>query len=84
MTTPADQPAAYRALLNATDGIVRQVVELHQPVVYSIIGCGWECQGCEAQGYDWEYPTWPCSTSELIAEQVRVSLREADYTVEAG
>lgn len=82
-----DLPAAYRALLNATDGIVREVAALHGPHPWKR-GDGsvawWECRGCEASGYDWKYPDWPCGTIELIASQVRVSLREDDYTVEAG
>ncbi|HEY9413320.1 MAG TPA: hypothetical protein VIQ30_01050 [Pseudonocardia sp.] len=78
MTTPANQPAAYRALLNATDGIVRQVVELHRPNELE------DCLGCpEGENPDY-WVVWPCRTVLLIAEQVRVSLRESDYTVEAG
>lgn len=81
----ADQPAAYRALLNATSGLVRAVVELHGPVDG---GLGpspwWECHGCEASGYDWEHPDWPCGTSGLIAEHVGVRLEEAHYAVDSS
>lgn len=80
-TPEPEKPAAFRALLNATDGIVRQVVELHEPTFRSWV---WRCGGCDPGDYAASYAEWPCGTIELIAEQLGVSLREDDYTVDAG
>lgn len=67
-----DHPAAYLALLDATDGLLRQVVELHGPTNPSSLG--WECEGCDFDGYEAERPQWPCRTTELIAEKFGVPL----------
>ncbi|MFB6392700.1 hypothetical protein [Polymorphospora lycopeni] len=65
---------AHTALLAATDGVLRSVVELHAPH-----GRVSECEGCDFDGYDAERPDWPCRTIELIAEQVGITLTaEAD------
>lgn len=66
-------PAGYMALVEATDGTLRDVVRLHAPM--------WDlhqyvCRGCDADGYEWEPPQWPCSTVELIADQLGVELGE--------
>lgn len=84
-TTDAVRPAAYRALLAAADGLVRELVEFHRPepsIVHGVRVAWWECKGCDASGYEWEYPEWPCRTSELIAERLGVSLNERHYTVD--
>ena len=81
------RPAAYRALLAATDGLAREVVELHRPepdITHGDDVRRWRCVGCDAEGYDWEHPEWPCRTSQLAANRADVSLREDHYTVEAG
>ena len=78
MVTTTNQPGAYRALLNHTDGIVRQVVELHQPTPD-----GWqECRGCPEGDNPGYWIVWPCRTTRLIAEQVGVALDEDHYTVD--
>lgn len=71
---PPPTPAGHAALLQATAGALREVVELHAPVWAYM----WECQGCDADGYEWEPPSWPCSTVELIAQRVGVELGEDD------
>ncbi|HEU4422112.1 MAG TPA: hypothetical protein VFR67_06175 [Pilimelia sp.] len=81
MTEPT-RPAGYRALHAATNGLMREVVELHKPERYGF--ASWACHGCDGAGYDWEPPDWPCSTSELIAERLGISLREQDYTVDGS
>lgn len=67
-------PAGHTALLDATDGPLRAVVELHAPRW----DCWWQCDGCDSEGYDAEPPHWPCRTVELIAEQLGVDLSEVD------
>ena len=76
-------PAPYRALWAVTDGLVREIVELHgpKPDVYTHM-VKWRCEGCEAYGYDAEYPDWPCETSGLIAQHLGVSLRAEAYVVD--
>lgn len=79
MTTDRDLPAAYLALRRATDGILREVVELHQPTFF----VAWQtCRGCDAGAHAEEPAEWPCSTVELVASRLGVSLRDEDYTVE--
>lgn len=72
------RPAAYDRLLAATDGLVREVVELHRPQPYTR-GDGsvawWECRGCQSEGCESEPPHWPCETSGLIATRVGVDLQ---------
>lgn len=75
-----ERPAAYRALHSATDGILRQVVEHHAPVDGGT--WRWECRGCDADGYEWEPPEWPCGTTQLIARQLGVPLRADHYVVD--
>lgn len=65
-------PAGHLALLAATDGPLRAVVELHAPQW----GSWWTCAGCDFDGYDGEPPAWPCRTAEAVAEALGVELRE--------
>ena len=76
-------PAPYRALWTASNGLVREIVELHgpKPQVYPRT-VTWRCEGCDVDGYEWEYPGWPCETSALIAQQLGVNLREESYVVD--
>lgn len=65
---PGPQPAqpvpeGHTALMDATDGALRAVVGLHQPV-WS--GYSWHCEGCDLGPYPEDTPEWPCSTVELI------------------
>lgn len=74
------KPPAYDRLLGATDGLVRQIVELHGPKPHER-GDGavawWQCTGCDYSGYEAEPPHWPCETTGLIAAHVAVDLKEA-------
>ena len=86
--------AAYSVLHAATDGVVREIVELHKPVPYKVrkaedvapdryadgkVVVWWNCEGCEFGGYDGEPAQWPCSTTSLIAERVGLQLRDVAY-----
>lgn len=58
------------------DPTAQAVLELHQPVL------GWhdrrlECHGCEAEGFEWDYPAWPCSTVTAVAAVFGVPLPDA-------
>jgi hypothetical protein len=63
-------PASHLALLEATDGALRAVVELHAP---HWDGSWWWCNGCDAGAYAEEKADWPCSTADLITEQLGVA-----------
>lgn len=64
-----------------TGAALRAVVELHAPtdtfpggttpIGYSA------CVGCDCEGYDWEHPSWPCSTIQVIARELGVDDRES-------
>lgn len=65
--TTCEATAGYHAL--------RAVVELHAPREDRIGTrlARLECQGCDVGGgYDWEYPSWPCSTIQVIARELGV------------
>ena len=70
------EPEAYRRLLDATDNpLIRAVLELHGPehgYIRHDGTCEWRCEGCEAGGYEWEYPDWPCETAVLIGLRLGV------------
>lgn len=52
---------AYQTQLAAVgDPVARVVLDLHAAVD------GW-CHGCELNGYEAEYPTWPCQTTTAVA-----------------
>ena len=54
-------------LLASTTGFRRAVLELHGPVEESAYA--WPvCQGCDADGYEWEPPEWPCRTYVLARD----------------
>jgi len=74
-------PAGHMALVEATDGTLRDVVRLHAPMwdLYQYV-----CRGCDADGYEWEPPQWPCSTVELIADQLGVDLCACGATTTKG
>lgn len=67
-------PAGHTVLLDATDGALRAVVELHAPRW----SYWWQCQGCDTDGYDAEAPPWPCRTVELIAQAREIDLENLD------
>ena len=60
-------PPAYQLLLDATDGLTREIVELHHPGGTAFH----ECQGCD---FDREPGEWPCRTIDLIADRADVAL----------
>lgn len=66
-------PAALAALDAITEQPSRLILDLHQRVKPAY-GSLWRCEGCDAEGYDWEYPEWPCSTTEAIAEHHGITL----------
>lgn len=64
-------PAVYRALHAHAEGVLREVVELHQPTN----GAWQECGACNPdcdRGECWT--VWPCPTSRLIADRLGISL----------
>lgn len=63
---PTDLVAATFARLDAVDEpTLRAILDLHQR---HPLGSGWECQGCDAQGYEVDETSWPCRTIEVIIE----------------
>lgn len=60
------------------DRALRAVVALHAPQETfpgSTTRIGYTaCCGCDVEGYEWEYPEWPCSTIRTIAEALGVPL----------
>lgn len=69
---PTTPPAGHLRLLEASGPVLRAVVELHAPVWST----WWHCDGCDLGVHAEDTPDWPCSTVELIAEQLGVDLRE--------
>ena len=55
---------------------LRAVVELHEPIDTfpgGTVPIGYTaCAGCDCEGYDWEHPSWPCSTVQAIARELGV------------
>lgn len=55
-----------------------EIRELHEPVEsYGSL----ECHGCDAEGYESEYPHWPCRTAELAYGADEVAEIEADFAL---
>jgi hypothetical protein len=73
---PPPTPAGHMALLDTLrmDGVLRAVIELHTPHW----SAWWHCEGCDLGIHAQDWPDWPCSTVQLIAEQLGVDLRSAD------
>lgn len=77
------RPTGYMRLRVARrTPLLTELVELHRPEPSFVRPDGtvgwWQCRGCDADGYEWEYPSWPCRTSELIAERLGVDLGEEE------
>ncbi|MFI7608761.1 hypothetical protein ACIBTV_27125 [Micromonospora sp. NPDC049366] len=79
MTSP--QHPGYLALLAAAEGPLRAVVEHHRPHPVMSgwdadrVGY-WQCHGCDPdRGFE-DYPDGPCSTIQLIAEQLGEPMTE--------
>lgn len=57
-----------------------EVIELHGPQPYMVATDGtvrrWVCEGCESNGYDAEYPPWPCETTAVIGRHLGVEVTE--------
>lgn len=74
------RPTGYLRLAEAVRQapLLADLLELHRPEPSFVRHDGtigwWQCRGCDAEGYEWEYPTWPCRTSGLIAERLGVDL----------
>lgn len=55
---------AYNAAV--TDSVVHEILTMHKPVRYDSWSRSYHCEGCEASGYESEYPDWPCQTTRKI------------------
>lgn len=61
--------AAARERLDAiTDPLARAVLDLHRENERH------ECEGDDMDGYECEYPAWPCRTVEAVAEHYGIPL----------
>lgn len=60
--------AARRSLAALTDPLSRAVLDLHREN-----GRG-DCEGDDMDGYDAEYPSWPCRTVEAVAAHHGIAL----------
>ena len=49
-------------LAKLTDPVVRALLDLHKDEYGN-------CEGCDSEGYESEYPSWPCRTTLLVLEQ---------------
>lgn len=70
----AARNAAWEAWQGALDEatvnpIVQKILDLHAEVDTS-----WRphCEGCDADGYDADYPEWPCRTTLAITEALGI------------
>jgi hypothetical protein len=82
-----DKRRVWAALCEQT-GPLAAVLALHQPTDYDHDGTPVdagadraECQGCDIDGYDAEYPRFPCTTVAVIATEVGIPF--ADETLAA-
>jgi len=50
-------------------GLRRAILELHAPREEDSYACP-VCRGCDADGYDWEPPEWPCRSYALARDGV--------------
>lgn len=56
------------ALAAVADPVARAVLDLHKPADHG------HCHGCDADGYEWEYPEWPCRTATTIAATLGIDV----------
>lgn len=56
-----------KVLKRTDDALARCMLELHRPEpdAYAI-----RCHGCDSEGYDAEWPEWPCRTYVAAARHV--------------
>lgn len=59
---------ARRSLAALTDPLSRAVLDLHQEDERGY------CEGEDLDGYDAEYPEWPCRTVEVVAAHHGIAL----------
>ncbi len=51
---------------------MEEIRELHAPA-----GDYWlKCEGCDAEGYEWEYPEWSCRTAKLVYTESEINIIE--------
>jgi hypothetical protein len=62
-------PQFVAALDAVTDPVARAVLDLHKSQDKA-------CRGCDGDGYDWEYPGWPCRTTTTVAEALGITVPE--------
>ena len=68
--TWADAAAAlHERLLAASEGVLRQLAELHRPHPDDVDGMP-TCRGCDVDGPTAADPVWPCRTYTLLARAV--------------
>ena len=70
---------ALPALDSITEPIARMVLDLHQRGLYETAlatypQSNWVCFGCDIEGYEADHPTWPCTTTRLIAQHYGIEL----------
>lgn len=63
-------PGFVAALAAVTDPVARIILDLHMRQEDGT------CTGCDAEGYEWEYPSWPCRTTTTVAEAVGITVSE--------
>jgi hypothetical protein len=64
----AAYPLFVAELDAVTDPVARAVLDLHK------IAERGECHGCDADGYEWEYPWWPCRTTQAVAAVLGITV----------
>jgi hypothetical protein len=67
-TATAAAAVFLAALAAVTDAVARAVLDLHKPAERG------HCHGCDADGYEWEYPEWPCRTTTTIAATLGIDV----------
>lgn len=60
--------AARERLAAITDPLARAVLDLHRENEHG------ECEGDDMDGYECEYPAWPCRTVESVAAHYGIPL----------
>lgn len=68
-------PGFLAALEAVSDPVARAVLNLHKA------GDRGECVGCDADGYEWEQPAWPCRTTTTVAGTLGITVPEDLYLV---
>lgn len=69
-------PGFVAALNAVTDPVARAVLDLHKANSQG------ECNGCECDGYEFDYPAWPCATTKTVATALGIAVPEGLETAE--